>query len=69
VGAEVCAAEVGDLSGRPAVEAVVAGQRLQDPRVHREGLELPSAKKQNAVRDLRAYARQLEQAGVGGRVG
>jgi len=61
---EVRAAEVRHLGRRPPVQAVVAGQRLQDPRVHRKGFEPAGAEQEDAVRDLCADAGQFEQAGV-----
>jgi hypothetical protein len=42
-GAEVGAAEVGDVGGFPAVEAVAAGEGFEHPRIHGEGLEFAGA--------------------------
>ena len=63
------AAEVGDLRGGPAGEAVVSGHRFEDPSVDRESLELTRAEEQDAVGHFFADAWQLQQARLGGRVG
>ena len=55
-GAEVRAAEVGDLGGLPAVETVAAGEGFQDPGVDGEGLELAGAEEEHAVGDFFADA-------------
>ena len=70
LGAEVRAAEVGDLGGFPAVEVVAAGEGLENPRVDGEGFEAAGSEKENAVGDLFTDALECEQAlfgfGVGG---
>ena len=52
------AAEVGDLRGGPASEAVVAGYRFEDPRVDREGLQLARTE-ELARQKLEALAREV----------
>jgi hypothetical protein len=68
-GAEVGAAELGELGGFPAGEAVAAGEGLENPRVHREGLEFARAEEEDAVGDFFADAGEFEEAGFRGGVG
>ena len=51
-GTEVGAAEVRDLGGLPAVQAVARGHGLEDPGVHGKGLEPAGAEEQDAVGDF-----------------
>lgn len=66
---EVDAAEVRDLGGAPALEPVAALHGLDDPGVHREGLQPAGAEKQDAVGDLFPDPGQADQAGLGLGVG
>ena len=68
-GAEVGAAEMGDLSGRPASELVAPGHGFDHPRVDGEGFELTGAKEEHAVGDFFADAGEREEAGFGLDVG
>ena len=68
-GTEVLAAEVSDLGGFPISELVMDGHRLEDPSVHREGLELARTEEQHTVGDIFADAGQFHQPGLGRRIG
>lgn len=71
--AEVDAAEVGDLGGFPALEAVALRHGFDDPRVDGEGFEFSGAEEENAVGDFFADAGEraetLFRGGVGERFG
>lgn len=71
--AEVDAAEMRDLGGFPAVEAVTAGHGFDDPRVDGEGFEFAGAEEEDAVGDFFADAGEGAEAffrgGVGERFG
>ena len=69
VGAEVGAAEVGDLGGFPVVEAVAADHGFDDPGIDGEGFEAAGAEEEDAIGDFFADAGEGEEAGFGFGVG
>ena len=68
-GAEVGAAELRDLGGLPADEAVAACEGFEHPGVDGEGCEFARAEEQDAVGDFLADAGEFEQTRFRGGVG
>lgn len=68
-GAEMGAAEVGDLGGFPAFETVALGHGFDDPGIDGEGFEFSGAEEEDAVGDFFADTGKGAEALLRGSVG